>query len=221
MVSGVVGAPALSTLDDEPRNNNAADGPVGLPAARVPAKAGLTIEQQGAATRDAFRKDARLREAAERQDVYDARRTSGTVLKGAAAPGSEVGERTGLGVGYGVFDARYTPAAGEAPLERFGRGYSDKKRWTEEEAQDWQRLFSGLRDEWMAMHKTVRLFKVVWQGQELSRDAIVSVLQQVLEPVGVVQGNLAVYSEVFESRGVRPNGARRCWGLVVGCMSQC
>ena len=55
------------------------------------------------------------------------------------------------------------------------------------------------------LHKTVRLFKVAWQGQELSREAIVSVLQQVPEPVGVVQGNLAVYSEVFESRGVRPN----------------
>ena len=97
-------------------------------------------------------------------------------------------------------------------MERFGRGYSDKKRWTEEEAQDWQRRFSGLRDEWLAANVTVRLFKVVWQGQELSREAIVTVLQQVLEPVGIVQGNLAVYSEVFESRGVRPNGGEKVLG---------
>ena len=31
------------------------------------------------------------------------------------------------------------------------------------------------------------------------------VLQQVLEPIGEVQGNLAVYSEMFDNRGVRAN----------------
>ena len=54
----------------------------------------------------------------------------------------------------------------------------------------------------------MRLFKVNWQGQELRRDSIVRVLQQVLEPVGEVQGKLAVYSEMYDStdnRGVRAN----------------
>ena len=64
---------------------------------------------------------------------------------------------------------------------------------------------SGLRDRWAAMNVTVRQFKVGWQGQELSRDAVVSVLQQVLGPIGEVQGNMAVYSEVFGSKGVRAN----------------
>ena len=56
----------------------------------------------------------------------------------AAAPGAGAVVRTGLGVGHGVFDAVYVPPAEDAPLVRFGRGYSDKKRWTEKEAQDLQ-----------------------------------------------------------------------------------
>ena len=169
MVPGGDGPPALSTLGDVAPQPAVADpSPAGPPAGGVTATPGSTIEQRGEATRDAFRRAARLREAAALQDAGDARRTSGAVLKGAAAPGSEIGERTGLGVGYGVFDARYTPAAEDAPFERYGKGYSDRKRWTEQEAQDWQRTFSGLRDEWIALHKTVRLFKVAWQGQELS-----------------------------------------------------
>ena len=70
---------------------------------------------------------------------------------------------------------------------------------------------------------TVRLFKVNWQGQELCRDSVVRVLQQVLEPVGDVQGKLAVYGEMYDSRGVRAKltRMRRCWGLVVACMCQC
>ena len=61
-------------------------------------------------------------------------------------------------------------------------------------------------------NRTVRLFKVIWQGQELSREAVVKVLGQVLEPVGVVQGDLAVDSEMFESRGVRANGGEKVLG---------
>ena len=55
------------------------------------------------------------------------------------------------------------------------------------------------------MNRVVRLFKVVWQGQEMSRDAVVRVLQQVLEPIGEVQGELAVYAEMYDSKGVRAN----------------
>ena len=72
-------------------------------------------------------------------------------------------------------------------------------------AHDWEARVSGLRDQWAAMNVTVRLFKVGWQGQELSRDAVVSVLQQMLEPIGEVQGNMAVYSEMFDNRGVQAN----------------
>ena len=65
------------------------------------------------------------------QDVGDARRMGGPLLRGAAAPREEATERTGLGVGYGVFDALYTPIAEDALMGRYGRGYSDKKRWIE------------------------------------------------------------------------------------------
>ena len=117
MVPGDAGPPALSTLGDV-APQPAAVGPssAGPPAGGVTAMAGLTIEQRGAATQDAFRKAARLREAAALQDAGDARRMSGLLLRGAAAPGEEADERTGLGVGYGVFDALYTPIAEDAPM---------------------------------------------------------------------------------------------------------
>ena len=91
-----------------------------------------------------------------------------------------------------MFDAAYVPPAGDAPFVRFGRSYSDKQRWTEKEAQDWQEDLNKHVDGWNYNNRTVRLFKVIWQGQELSREAVVKVLGQVLGPVGVVQGDLAV-----------------------------
>ena len=101
----------------------------------------------------------------------------------------------------------YDPPADETPLVRHGRNYADKSRWTDEVSQDWEARLSGLRDEWSAANVTVRLFKVAWQDQELSREALVRVLQQVrmLQPIGEVQGNMAVYSEIFDNKGVRAN----------------
>ena len=90
----------------------------------------------------------------------------------------------------------YKSSGGDLSLGRYGRNYADKARWTAKVAQDWEARLSGLRDDWKAMNVTVRLFKVGWERQELSRDATVKVLQQVL-----VQGNLAVYSEMFDNRG--------------------
>jgi hypothetical protein len=146
-----LGPPARSMLDDEVSQPAVVDpSSGGGPPGGETVTAGLTLEQQGAATQDAFRRDARLQEAAALQDAGDARRTSGQVLSGAAAPGEGAVERTGLGVGHGVFDALYAPPAEDAPMVRFGRGYSDKKRWTEKEAQDWQAAFSSHRDQWGA-----------------------------------------------------------------------
>ena len=59
---------------------------------------------------------------------------------------------------------------------------------------------------------TVRLFKVGWQGRELSRESIVSVRQQVLEPTGAVAGKMGVYSELFDNKGVRANGGEEVLG---------
>ena len=69
-----------------------------------------------------------------------------------------------------------------------------------------------LRVQWAGSGVTVRLFKVGWQGRELSREDIVSVLQQVLEPIGAMQGNMVVYSELFDNRGVRANGGEEVLG---------
>ena len=55
------------------------------------------------------------------------------------------------------------------------------------------------------MNKTVRLFKAVWQGQELSREAVVKVLGQVLEPVGVGSGGSSSWIS-FPQWGQRKRG---------------
>ena len=109
----------------------------------------------------------------------DGQRAERLLRKGGAAPEEGAVERTGLGVGYGVFDAVYTPPAAEMPMARYGRNCADKQRFTYEVAQDWHARLAALTAEWAAMNVTVRLFKVAWQGQELSRDSIVRVLQQV------------------------------------------
>ena len=75
-----------------------------------------------------------------------------------------------MDIGYGVFDAVYTPDAGVLPQVGYGRDYVDKSRWTPEVAQNFEETLSGLRGQWAALNKTVRLFKSSWQGQELSRE---------------------------------------------------
>ena len=110
--------------------------------------------------------------------------------------GAGATERTGLGIGYGVFDAMYVPDDGKLPEVRYGRNYVDKSRWTGGVPQYWGERLALVRDQWAALGVTVRLFKVCWQGQGLGRGALVGVLQEVLQPVGEVLSNLAVESEM-------------------------
>ena len=132
------GPPAASMLDDVAPQPAVADpSPAGGLSGGETATVVLTLEQEGAATR-ARARAARLQAAAAAQDAGDAQRQSGQVLPGAAAPGAGAVVRTGLGVGHGVFDVAYKPPAADAPFVRFGRGYSDRERWSEKEAQGWQ-----------------------------------------------------------------------------------
>ena len=84
--------------------------------------------------------------------------------------------------------------------------------WTPPVAQDREERFDDLRSQWASSGVTVRLFKDGWQGRELSREAVVIVLQQVLEPIGTMQGSMEVYSELFDDRGVRANGGEEALG---------
>ena len=56
--------------------------------------------------------------------------------QGRCCVGEGAVEHTGLGVGYGVFDAVYEPPVAEMPMVRYGRNYVDSSRWMDEEAQD-------------------------------------------------------------------------------------
>ena len=80
----------------------------------------------------------------------------------------------------------YTPVENALPLMRYGKGYASEPDWTPTVAQDWEERLDDLRVQWAGSGVTVRLFEVGWQGRELSREAIVSVLQQMLEPIGAM-----------------------------------
>ena len=110
----------------------------GAPTGGETVTAGPTLEQQGDTTREAFVRDARVKKAAALQDAGDERRMRRLLLSRIGAPAEGAEERTGLGAGYGVFDALYTPLAEDPQMVRWGRNYSDKARWTEEVAQDWE-----------------------------------------------------------------------------------
>ena len=103
-------------------------------------------------------------------------------------------------------------------LQTYGKAYAKELDWTPVVAQDWEERMEGLRVEWAGSGVTVRLFKVGCQGTELSREAIVRVLQQVLEPIGAMQGNMGVYSELFDNGASRRMVVRRCWAMVVAFM---
>ena len=155
--------PAHSMLDDVTSQPAEADPSVGgTTEGGETATVSLTLEQQGAATREAFQKDARTKRAAALKAAGDEQRAERLLRRGGAAPGEGVVERTGLGIGYGVFDAVYEPPAEEMPMARYGRNYAESSRWTDEVAQDWQARMSGLRDEWGCQKVTVRLFKASW-----------------------------------------------------------
>ena len=140
------GPPARSTLDD------VASQPAEVDLMQLMGEttaAALTAEQQGDATRAAFEKDARVKRAARLKATGEAQRAEGLLRRGGAAPGEGEEERTGLGVGYGVFDAVYETPADEMPPVRHGRNYVDTSRWIEEPevSQDWESRLSGLKDE--------------------------------------------------------------------------
>ena len=206
MSAEALGPPAHSMLADVvPQPAEADPSSEGAPTGGETDTAGPTLEQHGDTARATFARDGRVKKAAAMQDAGDERRMRRLLLGRIGAPAEGAEERTGLGTGYGVFDALYMPLAGDPRMVRYGRNYSDKGRWTEEVAQDWESRYSALKDQWGCQNVTVRLFKVNWQGQEMSRDAVVRVLQQVLEPIGDVQGELAVYAEMYDSKGVRAN----------------
>ena len=212
MAPGDAGPPALSTLDDavpRPAEADPSSGGGGAGGSE-PAAAMLTIEQRGAATRAAFKElDAGERWLA----AGDAAQPAAAVPGGGAGPEGAGGQtRTGLGVGSGVFDVTYTPEENAMPLTRFGGTYAKESDWSPRVAQHWEEMLAKLRADWAGNGVTVRLFKVAWQGRELSREAIVGVLEQVLKPIGEVVGDLAVCSELFDNKGVRANGGEEVLG---------
>ena len=215
MVPGGTGPPARSVLEDEgPRPDDEASGQAGVAVGANGARP--TIEQEGAEVRRIATEIAVANQLAAAAAVGVER---AAVAKARAAERGEVGYgdpeyggRKGHGAGYGVFDARYTRAEGEDLFARYGRKYKESNEWSPVAAQYWEDELAQLRLENKAEGRTLRLFKVAWQGNELSREAIVRVLQQVLIPIGEVQGTMGVRSDLFDSKGVRANAGEEVLG---------
>ena len=148
VLGNVVPQPALV----DPSSGGGADGE------SEPAAAVLTLEQQGAALRAAFKEHARGKKWLAESD--------------AAQPAAGRPRCWGRGVRRGVH-----PAENALPLTRYRKGYASESAWTPAVAQDWEERSDDLRAQWAGSGVTVRLFKVGWQGRELSREAIVSVRQ--------------------------------------------
>ena len=214
-VPGGAGPPALSTLDDvvmEP--DVAASGQARGAEGEGAAVPRLTVEQNGAEIRRVCMEAA----VADQQAAALAAIAAGPAA--ATVPGVRRGApegtngREGQGIGCGVFDAMYTPAEGDLPFSRYGRKYKSSNEWSAVAEQQYEKMLADLvvGAAALGLGQTVRLFKVAWQGNELSRDAIVQVLQQVMAPAGEVQGTLGVLSELFDNGGVRANGGEAVLG---------
>ena len=99
----------------------------------------------------------------------------------------------------------YSAALGDLPLMGYGKGYASEPDWAVAVAQDWGERLTEPRGQWFGTGTALQLSKAGLQGRGLSRETIVRVLQQVLEPIGGVQGNLVAYPEIFGNKGVRAN----------------
>ena len=215
MVPGGTGPPAHGGLArHDGRPGEEASGQAG--GAEQANEARLTIEQEGAEARRIATEIAvanQLAAAAAVGGVSAEAATARAAGRGVVGTGDpEHGGRTGYGVGHGAFDVEYTRAAGEAYFTRYGRKYKESNDWSPVAAQHWEDELAQRRLEEKARNQTLRLFKVAWQGNELSREAILRVLQQVMVPIGEVQGNLAVRSDLFDCSGVRANAGEEVLG---------
>ena len=111
----------------------------------------LTSEQQGQAVHERSTEDARQKRLA--RSALEKAAGAGQRALGAGRKVPPGGEgRTGLGIGYRVFDAVYTPDVRALPEVRHGRNYVDSSRWSPAVAQDFEERLSHLRAEWAAMN---------------------------------------------------------------------
>ena len=202
-VPGGAGPPALSTLDDvDMEPDVAASGQAGGGEGEGAAVPRPTIEQVGAEIRRVCMESAVADQQAATVAANAARPASATMPGERRGAPEGTNGREGLGIGCGVFDAMYTPAEGDLPFSRYGRKYKSSNEWSAVAEQQYEKMLADLvvGAAALGLGQTVRLFKVAWQGNELSREAIVRVLQQVMGPAGEVQSTLGVFSELFDNR---------------------
>ena len=92
-----------------------------------------------------------------------------------------------------------------------------QKRWTLDTENMWEQDLANSRKAAQEQGGTYRLFKARWQGQELSRDSVVKALAKTLEPIGDVDVEAALHSEMFDSMGLAPNKQEEMEGAGGGC----
>ena len=213
-VPGGAGPPAPGGLARHDGKPDAASGQAEGAESEGAAVPRLTIEQEGAELRRVCMEFAVADQQAATVAAGATRPAAVPVpgVRSDAAAGANSQGRTGPGIGCGVFDAVYTPDEGEQPFTRYGRKYKGSNEGSAVAEQQYEKMLADVRRERLGLGQTVRLFKVAWQGNELSREAVVRVLQQVMGPAGEVQGNLGVLSDLFHNKGVRAAGGEEVLG---------
>ena len=92
-----------------------------------------------------------------------------------------------------------------------------QKRWTPKAEDMWEDKLAGNRKAAQDEGGTYRLFKARWQGYELARDEVVKTLARTLEPIGEVDVEAALLSEMFDCVGLAPNRQEPMEGAGGGC----
>ena len=97
-------------------------------------------------------------------------------------------------------------------MDEFGQ-----KRWTPQTEKLWEQNLAGSKKVAQEEGGTYRPFKARWQGQELSRDTVVKELARTLEPIGDVDLDTTVHSEMLDCGGLAPNRQESTEGAGGGC----
>ena len=213
------GVPATATDDVQQPAGEQAVPQDGAGVAAPVRTGGLTEQEQidlrnGAMAADAARHAAEAERAkqSEEQDRMDYDQAAYYEAGGQ--------QRTGPGVGCGLFDSDLTGT--DLRADRWGRNYRDvdpqgQKRWTLDIENMWEQDLANSRKAAQEQGGTYRLFKARWQGQELSRDSVVKALAKTLVPIGDVDVQAALKSEMFDSMGLASNKQEEMEGAGGGC----
>ena len=143
---------------------------------------------------------------------------------------NELGAREGPPMGGELFDLKFEQLQGEGAFKYNGRDYSqrpnavgvssDKRPWTTEEAKKQELLQQAAEKLCADAGKEFRLYRICWQGREMTRDNVLQVLARMLErKIEVLACSYG--TEMFNCHGVSARDREGFDGPGGGCYICC